>query len=271
MLDGCGCDHTKASEGEPLALAPDSPAVQLMETLRRVFAEQEAQVLAALNVTEGKATPRRKMSRSDVERALDRLRATQDAIAAAIQDTITTMFQVGGAAALTRIGLDAAFDVFNPRVADAIRHYTVRLAGEVNAVSISKLSETMAQGLEAGETIRELSSRVKDTFNNFSAVRAENIARTESARAYVEGEVAGWESSGVVQGKRWLLAPNACEFCEAAAAMFAERTVALREAFFKQGETLVGSKGGVMKLDYSDVTGPPLHPQCRCDLIAVTE
>jgi hypothetical protein len=105
----------------------------------------------------------------------------------------------------------------------------------------------------------------------FDTARATTIARSETARAYTHGTEEGWKQSGVVKGKRWLLAPGACEFCRAAAKSYAGRTVGLGDPFYERGAVLTGTDGGTMNLDYDNVDGPPLHPNCRCDLAAVTE
>jgi hypothetical protein len=47
--------------------------------------------------------------------------------------------------------------------------------------------------------------------------------------------------------------------------------VDLDENFFDQGDEQTADWRGqeiVMRYDYSDVNGPPLHPNCRCVLVA---
>jgi len=80
--------------------------------------------------------------------------------------------------------------------------------------------------------------------------------------------VQGWEQSGEVAGKRWLLAPNACEFCKQAAKIYNGSQLGLRDVpdQLKRGQVLVGTDGGRMRLDYESIAGPPLHPNDRCDL-----
>jgi HK97 family phage portal protein len=275
MLGDVKCCHVKAETGDAedtvRDLEPEGPAAQLAAKLREIFAQQQGQVLAALGVRKGKAKPRAKMSEEDIAAIMDRLKFDTDAMAGEVEEMVREMFRAGGKAGLEKVGISLDFDVTNARVAEAIRNYSIRLAGEVNAVSLTRLSNTLSEGVAAGEAVGDLSARVTDTFEDFSNNRAEMIARTESARAYVDGEIEGWEDSGVVVGKKWLLAANSCEFCRAAAKEFAATTVGLRDAFYKQGTALRGVDGGVMQLDYSDVNGAPLHPHCRCDLIAVTD
>lgn len=121
-------------------------------------------------------------------------------------------------------------------------------------------------GLTIDETtrgIQEWASKTGDLPRQ-AKWRAESIGRTESARAIVSGQIAAWKDSGVVQDVRWLISPQPCEFCLAVYRKF--RQVQLGQNFLTTGQTLTGIRGGKMAIDYQDVKGPPLHPNCRCDL-----
>jgi hypothetical protein len=139
----------------------------------------------------------------------------------------------------------------------------------VSDAAAQYIADTVAQGIEDGNSIEDMADRIAEQ-RGISRERAEMIARTESAYAYTEGRLESMKESGVVTGKRWLLSPDACEFCEAAARQYGEKTVPLDTPFYTVGTTLTGVAGGRMKLTYRNVDGPPLHPNCRCDVIAVT-
>jgi hypothetical protein len=94
------------------------------------------------------------------------------------------------------------------------------------------------------------------------------VARTESARAFVEGERLGWQESNVVQGKQWMLAAGACPFCDATAQRGTAKVYNLDEPFWKMGDTIT-TGGGSFTVRYGDVQGAPLHPNCRCDILPV--
>lgn len=86
----------------------------------------------------------------------------------------------------------------------------------------------------------------------FSGNRAEVIARTETAFADVSGNMIAYRESGLVSGKRWILAnhgdESCCDDCDAAAS------------------------AGVIGLDDDfpgGVDAPPAHPNCRCDVVPV--
>ena len=79
--------------------------------------------------------------------------------------------------------------------------------------------------------------------------------------------MAGWAQSDVVTGKRWLAAPGECEFCAVADG----KTAALDEPFYRKGQTLSGNRGGTLELNFEDIDHHPLHPNCRCAVVAVRE
>ena len=59
-------------------------------------------------------------------------------------------------------------------------------------------------------------------------------------------------------------------FCKAAAAQYEGKPAKLGAPFYPRGSRIEAG-GAVMELDYSDVDGPPLHPNCRCDMEPVLE
>lgn len=186
---------------------------------------------------------------------------------------ITAAAATGGAAGLEAINVDASvFNVTNPAVAEAIESFNLRLAGEVTQATVDAVKETLAQGVEDGESISQLTQRVIDT-GKFSSDRAQTIARTESARGFVAGEELGWVESGVVAGKKWLLAPGACPYCREAAKLFNSKAQGhpLGEPFLAIGDTITPPGNSPMTISFAAINGPPLHPNDRCDIIAVLE
>ena len=168
---------------------------------------------------------------------------------------------------------------FAPQMANLeayTRSESVRLArgaaAGVNRYTAVRVSKILGDGIEQGRSIPEIADDVqawageKGDVERSTRSRALTIARTEAQRATRKAESEAWKSTGLVEGKTWLLAPDACEFCEAAAAAFGQKSVGINEPFFKQGEVLTGTDGGTMILDYEDIDGAPLHPNCRCSM-----
>jgi hypothetical protein len=139
------------------------------------------------------------------------------------------------------------------------------------------VSESIAQSIEAGESLAGMKRRIQESFSTttpsgdtMTNYRAMMIARTESGRATGRGEIAGWEATGVVKGRRWLVSPDPCQFCEAANLKFGTEVTPIDQPYLKVGDTLAGTMGGVMAVDFSDVDSPTeLHPQCRCSQVPV--
>ncbi len=157
-----------------------------------------------------------------------------------------------------------------------VRSESVRLARSsarsINQYTSVRVSKILGDGIETGETVEQLADRVQEwagergDAQRSTRSRAITIARTEAQRATRKAESEAWKSTGLVEGKTWLLAPDPCEFCEAAAAEFGQKSVGINEPFYKQGQTLTGADGGELALDYEAVDGPPLHPNCRCSM-----
>ena len=154
------------------------------------------------------------------------------------------------------------------RLEKIVDKQVAKLAVGVTKYTEVRLRAILADGIEKGESIPELTDRVQTWAGEEgdekqgTKARARTIARTETARATVEGQIESFEESGVVAGKRWVVAPNPCEFCEAVGKQV--NAVGLRDNFFDKGSTISGAKGGTLQLNYESVQGAPLHPNCRC-------
>ncbi len=111
------------------------------------------------------------------------------------------------------------------------------------------LRSLVAQAEDEGWSNNRLTQELRDSYA-FSASRAEIIARTETARADVQGNLIGWKATGVVQSKEWTTAEDCCDECQDLDGV----VVGIDEQFPNDGGD-----------------GPPLHPQCRCDVSPVVD
>lgn len=103
---------------------------------------------------------------------------------------------------------------------------------------------TITAAMQEGLSNVDLANRIRES-TAFSKKRSTMIARTETAMADVQGSIAGWKASEVVAGKKFLAAPDCCDHCQSLS-------------------------GKVVPLDQEFNEGdPPVHPSCRCDLVAV--
>ena len=162
---------------------------------------------------------------------------------------------------------EPVFDFTNPEIQKWIDRSTTRLADGVGDTTIDRVARLLDKGLAEGLTVDELADRIEQ--KGFDAARARTIARTESTRAYTEGQVEAWKQTGMVTGKKWLVAPDPCPFCEAIGQE--DQTKGMSDAFYKVGDSINAADGSRFVVDFDNVTGPPLHPNCRCTIVPVLE
>lgn len=126
---------------------------------------------------------------------------------------------------------------------------------EENAATLIKglTEETQAnvrlivnKGIGEGWARDKLSNAIME-HHSFSKDRAQMIARTETQRAFNQGNLRGYKESGVVSGKYWLdMGTGVCEVCQM---NVAAETIGFEENF------------------PSGHDAPPAHPNCRCRLM----
>jgi len=176
--------------------------------------------------------------------------------------------EVDGSEVVEKAGARIEFPEWleDPDVLDAIEEEQYLFAESINGNSSDVLRDQLYEGMENGEGIRELTDRIEALYDGWEGYRAERIARTESARAYSNGHIAAWKSTGVVDNKVWVAAADACPFC-----LDMDGTVVSLDAtFMDEGESQDiewNGKDISLSQDYSDVKGPPLHPNCRCAIV----
>lgn len=158
--------------------------------------------------------------------------------------------------------LRGSFDLLLPQVRYAVQsmafHFvqaTLQTATTDAMTAYSEFRDSLMQGVERGEALKEITVRVQRTFRD--PVRAQRIAMTETSRAQHAGQVQAARESGIVKGKRWLASSDACEKCLA----LDGKEVPLDSPF------AVNPKGG----PYAVVNHPPLHPHCMCAVEEVIE
>jgi HK97 family phage portal protein len=199
-----------------------------------------------------------------------------DALRPYLEDSLAAGIILGKTTLEKMKALPVNFDKHGEDLKAYARTESIRLANRAadstNRWTAVKFSKVIGDGVANGETIPEIAERVKTwaikdgDAERATTRRALTIARTEAQRASRRAEVEAWKASGVVSGKTWLLAPDPCEFCEAASDAFSKNAVGLEESFYGEGSEIIGKDGGVMVADYEAIDGPPLHPNCRCAL-----
>jgi HK97 family phage portal protein len=197
-----------------------------------------------------------------------------------------------GAAALKDLNISRSFTLETSRLQDAIRDQSWTAGRNVAKRYVGDISGEILEGLKANETTPELVERVTRKFQTENEWQALRLVKTETQFAATSGLIEGWKQSGVVVGKQWVVSPDPCPICVAVGKKFgtgramvansrssikASATLGLDDAFFKQGDAIpyevqLASGETVERtavIDYVDLHGPPVHPNCRCSLRAV--
>jgi len=177
-----------------------------------------------------------------------------DALTPAAKTILGDMAENGGAAALAQIGVNpteaANAAMVNQVNEDAVAwadNYAAELVKGIGETTRDRLRNDVAGAIDLGLSTDDLAEILADSYS-FSDARAEMIARTEVARADVQGNLQAYSASGVVQGLEWIVSSEGgCPICEANL----NAVVALGQAFPSGDE------------------GPPAHPNCICDVLPV--
>lgn len=151
--------------------------------------------------------------------------------------------------------LDFAFDLFNPRILQAIDEAALAFAqSTLDTLTVDvrkwedKFRQELREGLESGEGVRDLGIRIGRLIADPN--RAFRAGVTEASRAVHAGEILAAKQSGVADKKQWLASSDACDLC----LELHGKIVGLDEAFH------VDAKGEA----YAAVYHPPRHPFCMC-------
>lgn len=191
-------------------------------------------------------------------------------MAAAYAPIYEQMIEEFGQQAVLMVSATGEFDMTDEAVSDFYNDRSERIAKDVNLETEKQLRATLSEGINAGESVDQLSDRVNTTMGNIAEYRGRRIARTESIRTNTFADVQGWTQTGQVSYKEWSIAGgDACIWC---LSMDGTKTQ-LQTNYFDVGDSLFteDENGNQQRLDisYENIQGPPIHPNCRCVLLPV--
>jgi len=130
------------------------------------------------------------------------------------------------------------------------RTNAARMVTQVSDSLRSTLNSRVVDGISQDMTIAQIRDGIKEEAPDFSANRAEMIARTETSFASNEGSRLAARENGATH-KKWLVAGGPCPVCESIAEANPD-PVPIDDAFTD-----------------TEVLAPPAHPNCRCTIINV--
>ncbi len=172
-----------------------------------------------------------------------------------------------GPVALLLAGADElTFDI-TKRIVDNVKDRLARAGVNFNRETRKELEKILTQAALDNETLAGTTKKLKGYYSESEAYRAERLARTETLHASTEATLEAYKQTGYVLRKEWFANPGACQFCEA----MHGKVLGIETHYFNPGMSVTGTKGGIFNIDYDNVQGPPLHPNCTCTVIPVVE
>lgn len=172
---------------------------RMLSALRRVFAGQKAMTIAAL---EGAGVTSRGFARADW---IDDLFASEEM--SRLFDTLVTpigieVYSTTGSSVLAALEERPQL-AFNEKATREMRDQGAQLVTLANETTKKRLRTTLAKGIEAGESLSQLTARTRKAYKDISKGRARTIARTEVGYAMSKGQHAGFEQSASVFYTKW--------------------------------------------------------------------
>jgi HK97 family phage portal protein len=133
-----------------------------------------------------------------------------------------------------------------------------------NTTTLTTLETKINEGLAAGQSLDQMTQSVKEIYEWSDTWRAERVAKTEAFRTANAAQKEAWKQSGVVKTLKWYTnGNNVCPFC----AELNGKVISIDDNFANLGDTISAGEGDdmqTMSIDYSDISAPPLHPNCNC-------
>ncbi len=223
--------------------------------LRKVFKMQRNEILVKLDKSKG-------MKASiDVKKLLLKAREQEKRLAITVQPILEDLFKEAGDETFAFLGVEMSIDVSSGSVAKLIKAGTRLLAKGTTDTTNQKITTAVTEGLAANLSIEEIGKQISDVFTEATEVRANLIARTETIKYNVRATEESFMESGVVEAKQWVVDGSPCDRCISMNGKIA----GLGDNYIDQG----GKDPLGNLIDYEAVGGPPLHPNCMCDLAPI--
>ncbi len=248
--------------GKSQAASLQKASVSPISRARPAKVKAEAELLKTINAhlkalgtsvaSQVAALPTEKAGTSkEVKRILKSLDIDLSSLAPDLVPILEELLKEAGLLGLEQVLTENTDKMLAQVNAFAVEYSEARAAELVKGLEKSTadmLRGTITESIEGGWSPQELANVIQDTYG-FSDERSITIARTEAAYADVQGNLEGWRASGVVAGKKWITDPNEpCDLCAELDGVIVD----LEDAFPDDGGD-----------------GPPLHPNCECDVIPV--
>lgn len=216
---------------------------QLKKQLREYFAKQEKEVQKNLR-EEMKGLEAKEYKLKGLEDVIfDSQKAVSTGISL-ITPFIEEYLKQGGDAAANEV--DISFDMNDKKVQEFIPKRAQYFAETINDSTREELLSSIQQGIDAGESLNELSTRIANIYGKAKDYRTDMIARTETAAASNFGSIEAYKQAGV-ESHQWIVVDP-------------------------QDDDCLENDGEIVKIGDSFPNGdtePPVHPNCQCTTIPI--
>lgn len=222
--------------------------------LQKIFNVQEEDILKSLKTTKTKKIRKPKFE------VLKYLTLYHSLIWPIQKELVEKEWQL----AMDELNLEAMFVVWDPKLNKYLRDNIHKFAKEIDNTTKNNILRVIEQGNDEWLWAAEITRNVTRQFTILKTSRAEKIVRTETIRAWWIASQEAWEQSEVVEWKEWWTAidERVCKYCW----NMHWKRIWLKDNFLNKWDTFHW-----LKLDYEDVKTAPLHTNCRCSLIPITE
>jgi HK97 family phage portal protein len=222
------------------------------ETVKKINDDQKAEVLSHLPGIVGKA-----IDPTDLFDIKKWISITTDAVSPIIE----TLFVEQAKQAAAEV--QSTFD-FTQATREAVHQGVQMMSESYQQTTLESLESHINDGLQAGESLADITARVEQVYAWSNDSRAAMVAKTESFRTANSALKEAWKQSGVVKTIKWYTSSsNPCPFCQE----LNGKVISIDQNFFNNGDSITvgeGDEAKTMSLDYGDVPAPPLHPNCMC-------
>lgn len=153
--------------------------------------------------------------------------------------------------------VDAIFDEAEERMNKALNKSVDLMARKYTDETLAVLSDRLKDGLEAGDSLDQLTESVAEIGQWSETTRAARVARTEAFRTANFATKEAWKQSEVVQTIKWYTAEDerVCDSCS----IMDGKEIDIDQNFADKGDVV-----GDIVVDYANVEAGSLHPNCRC-------
>lgn len=235
--------------------APEFGTVALTE-----FDRQREDVERLLGSARGPEDVRRQIEALPPEWRERARRAVADVAARALVAAAEATAEAEG----VDIAAGSAFGLDSEDVQQAVRRESFAFADAVTDTSADRVREVLEESIEENRTVRATRQALREEFRTWDEVRAARVARTETIRASNRGAKVAYRRAGVTN-LRWLAASDACPYCSS----LNGTVVGIDRNFLNVGEDFQpDGTTSPYRVRYLDVDTPPLHPNCRCSIVA---